>query len=60
MTILTILQLLLPCISILWVSNQSVFNGKLRLTITGGMLMEVVEFVNEIICGAGECGISHP
>lgn len=56
----TVLQMILSCISIMWVSNVDIFNGKIRFTVTGGILMKVIEIVNDIIVGAGSCGISHP
>ena len=56
---MTVLQTVLSCFSILWVSNVDVFNGKLRFTITGGILMKLVEIVNDIIIGAGSYRISH-
>lgn len=52
--------MILSCISIMWVSNVDIFNGKIRFTVTGGILMKVIEIVNDIIVGAGSCGISHP
>lgn len=56
---MTVLQTVLSCFSILWVSNVDVFNGKLRFTITGGILMKLVEIINDIIIGAGSYRISH-
>lgn len=43
----------------MWVSNVDIFNGKIRFTVTGGILMKVIEIVNDIIVGAGSCRI-HP
>lgn len=51
--------MMLSCLSIMWVSNASVFNGKLRFTISGGILMNVIEIVNNTIIGAGSCRIGH-
>lgn len=56
---MTVLQTVLSCFSILWVSNVDVFNGKFRFTITGGILMKLVEIINDIIIGAGSYRISH-
>lgn len=44
----------------MWVSNVNLFNGKLRVVVSGGMVMSVVEIVKNIIVGAGMYGISHP
>lgn len=52
--------MVLSCISIMWVSNVDVLNGKFRFTITGGIIMRVIEIINEVIVGAGGCRISHP
>lgn len=56
---MTVLQTVLSCFSILWVSNVDVFNGKFRFTITGGILIKLVEIINDIIIGAGSYRISH-
>ncbi len=58
-SIWTVLQVVLSCISIMWVSNVEFFAGKLRLTVTGGILMNVVEIISNIIIGAGSCRIGH-
>ena len=58
-SIWTVLQMVLSCISIMWVSNVEFFAGKLRLTVTGGILMNVVEIISNIIIGAGSCRIGH-
>lgn len=52
--------MMLSCFSIMWVSNVDVFNGKIRFTVTGGILMKAIEIVKNIIVGAGSCGISYP
>lgn len=56
----TVLQMMLSCFSIMWVSNVDVFNGKIRFTVAGGILMKVIEIVKNIVVGAGSCRISQP
>lgn len=55
----TVLQMILSCFSIIWVSNVDVFDGKIRFTVTGGILMKVKEIVKNIIEGSRSCGITH-
>jgi hypothetical protein len=51
--------MILSCVSVMWVSNADTWHCKVKFVVTGGMLMNIIEIVNDVIVGAGCCGISH-
>lgn len=51
--------MIFSCFSIMKESKDTAFNWKIKLNITGGILMRMVEVVKDIIIGAGSCGIGY-